>query len=90
MEKKETVKTNHLNIIKAFGDASKLSFDFVFFPVVFLLIGVYLDKKFSSTPLFIISGVAVGIGAFVYKVKKALKEFRLKDENHLTGKDKKL
>ena len=90
MEKKETVKTNHLNIIKAFGDASKLSFDFVFFPVVFLLIGVYLDKKFSSTPLFIISGVTVGIGAFVYKVKKTLKEFQLKDENHLTGKDKKL
>ncbi|KKQ97483.1 MAG: hypothetical protein UT24_C0008G0007 [Candidatus Woesebacteria bacterium GW2011_GWB1_39_12] len=73
MEKNKKIKPNYEPIIRAFGEASMLSFSFVFFPVVFLLIGVWLDKKFNTLPVFIVAGIILGIIIFIYQVHKALK-----------------
>ena len=50
-DKKREVKADYTNLIPALEEASKLSISFVFFPVVFLLIGVWLDKKFNTIPV---------------------------------------
>jgi len=78
MEKKGNTKPDYPNLFKAFGEASSLSVSFVLFPVVFLLIGVFLDKKFNTVPLFIILSVVVGIFLFIYQVKKAIKDLKKK------------
>lgn len=78
MEKKGYIKPNYTDLFKTFSEASSLSISFVFFPVVFLLIGVLLDKKFNTMPLFVILAVIFGFIIFVYQVKKAIKEFRKK------------
>ncbi len=72
------MKPDHSKLIYAFGEASKLSISFVLFPVIFLLVGVALDKKFNTLPLFIILGVVMGMLIFAYQVKKAIKELRKK------------
>jgi len=89
MEKKENIKPNYANLFKVFGEASSLSISFVFFPVIFLLVGVFLDKKFNTAPLFIILGVVAGFFVFAYQVKKAIKELRPKDDQPLAEKKEK-
>ncbi len=61
MVKKKEINTTRLS--EAFYEASKISFSLVFFPIVILLIGVWLDKKFGTIPLFIIVGIMVGLFA---------------------------
>lgn len=56
-----------LNLGKAFQQASVISFSLVFFPITFLLLGVFLDKHFKTTPLFIIIFMIVGIIIGVYQ-----------------------
>ena len=51
----------------AFYEASKISFSLVFFPIVLLLAGVWLDKKLSTTPIFIILGIILGVSVGIYK-----------------------
>ena len=75
MAKKEKEATaDYGKMIEAFGEASKLSISFVLFPVIFLLVGVWLDKKFSTVPIFIIAGVVLGIVLFVYQVRITIKK----------------
>ena len=73
MNKRKETKPDYSKLIYAFGEASKLSISFTLFPVVFLLIGVWLDKKFNTVPAFIIAGIILGIIIFVYQVRKAIK-----------------
>lgn len=81
MAKKEKLnlksKTKKINsqesftiLSKAFYEASKISFSLVFFPIVTLLLGVWLDKKFSTTPLFIIIGIISGVFMGIYKATR--------------------
>ncbi|OGM13454.1 hypothetical protein A3A76_04000 [Candidatus Woesebacteria bacterium RIFCSPLOWO2_01_FULL_39_23] len=80
MEKRKNIKPDYGKLLSAFGEASSLSIIFVFFPVIFLVLGVFLDKKFGTMPLFIILGVGFGIAAFAYQVKKVLSNLRPKDD----------
>ena len=76
VEKNKTVKPNYNSFISAFEEASKLSISFVIFPVIFLLVGVFLDKRLSTLPLFIVLGVVVGFIIFIYKVKKTIQDLK--------------
>jgi len=53
-----------------FGKATEISFNLVFFPVILLFLGLFIDKKFHTTPVFILSGCVLG---FVYAVYRASK-----------------
>lgn len=75
MEIKNTADLNYPKLITAFGEATKLSVTFVFFPVMLLLVGVWIDKKFSTLPAFTICAVVLGLVAFVFQVKRTLKTF---------------
>jgi F0F1-type ATP synthase assembly protein I len=84
--KKETVKKftakqkqegfSYLTYVlsEAFGITSSL----VFFPVVFVLGGVYLDKKLNTVPLFIIIGIILGIAVGVWQAIGVARDKRLK------------
>jgi F0F1-type ATP synthase assembly protein I len=74
----KTHKTDYPALIRAFGKASTLSITFVLFPVILLLLGVWLDKKLATTPLFIIIGILAGIVVFIYQVRKAVKDIQEK------------
>lgn len=76
MEKKDKLKPDYNILFKSLGEASQLSISFVLFPVIFLLIGVFLDKKFNTVPLFILLGVLVGIILFIFQVKSILKKYQ--------------
>ncbi|KKQ37247.1 MAG: hypothetical protein US53_C0023G0002 [Candidatus Woesebacteria bacterium GW2011_GWA1_37_7] len=76
----EQVKTNHnksnINLAQAFAEASKLSISFVFYPVILLLIGLWLDKKYNTTPLFIILSIVIGMLIFIYQASKIVRKLR--------------
>lgn len=64
-------KENNWYILgQAFYEASIISFSLVFFPIIFLLLGVFLDKKFSTTPLFIVIGIVLGVITSIYKATR--------------------
>jgi len=54
----------------SFYEASKISFSLVFYPIVLLLLGVWLDKRFGTIPLFIIAGVISGVVLGIYKATR--------------------
>ncbi len=75
--KKKKNKSGKLDWIKAMEKASSLSITIAFFPVIFLLAGVWLDKRYESVPLFIVLGIIVGfvVGFYVFiKEGRKLKE----------------
>lgn len=63
----------------AFYEASKISFSLVFFPIVILLAAIWLDKKLSTTPLFIILGIIIGVLTGVYKATRIKKPGSIKN-----------
>jgi F0F1-type ATP synthase assembly protein I len=75
---KEKSKLDYKNLFWMYGEATKLSLGLVFLPVAALLIGVFIDKKLGTTPLFIIVSIITGLFVFLYKTytsgKKLIKE----------------
>jgi len=63
-------KDSFRNLSYAFYEASKISFSLVFYPIVLLLLGVWLDKRFGTIPLFIIAGVISGVVLGIYKATR--------------------
>ena len=79
MKKKTTSQESFLQLSAAFYEASKISFSLVFFPVVILLVSIWIDKKLSTTPLFIILGIVSGVFAGIYKAMRIRKTGILKN-----------
>lgn len=48
---------------EAVGQAMQLSWVMLFSLLIPLLAGIWLDKQFGTTPLFILIGMVLGIGA---------------------------
>lgn len=65
-------------LARAFRETSTISFSLVFFPIILLLIGVFLDKKFSTTPLFIIIAIVLGVTLTVYQAIKLGRNIKVK------------
>jgi len=61
-------------LIFALGEASKISISLVMFPIVFLFAGLWLDKKLSTVPLFIILGIIAGVISAIYQLVKLKKD----------------
>lgn len=66
INKKES-KIDYKSLVWMYSEATKLSLGLVLLPVITLLIGVFIDKKFGTTPLFIILSIVVGLSVFLYK-----------------------
>lgn len=64
-------------LANAFSEASKITFSLVFFPIIILLAGVWLDKKFSTTPIFIIIGIILGVVIGIYQATRIRKNINL-------------
>ncbi len=65
-------------LVSAFEEASSISLTLVAIPVIFLFIGVFLDKTFSTTPLFIITGIIAGVTAGVWRAMNMGKKYKFK------------
>jgi F0F1-type ATP synthase assembly protein I len=70
----KNIKPDYQILFRSMGEASQMSISFVFFPIVILLIGVWLDKRFDTIPLFILIGILVGIIIFILQVRSAIKK----------------
>lgn len=51
----------------AFEEATSITVGLVAFPVIFLIVGVFLDKLLSTTPVFIFIGIIAGVGIGIYR-----------------------
>ena len=63
-------------LAEAFEEATSITITLVAFPVILLLIGVFLDKTFSTTPLFIFLGIIVGVLAGIYQAMRVSKKYK--------------
>ena len=52
------------------GKATEISFNMVFFPVLLLFFGLFIDKRLNTTPLFIVAGCIAGLFFAVWKAVK--------------------
>ncbi len=57
-------------LMLAFNEASKITASLVFFPIALLLLGVFVDRKFETTPLFILIGMISGIAIGIYQATR--------------------
>jgi F0F1-type ATP synthase assembly protein I len=62
-----TKKVEISTLIKAFQKASEITFSLVFLPSIFLLVALFLDKKYQTTPIFIIIGIVLGVSLGILK-----------------------
>jgi F0F1-type ATP synthase assembly protein I len=67
---KKSKKIANITFSSALREASSLSFALVLYPIIFLLLGVYADKKLHTTPLFIILGFFAGLVWFAWRAYK--------------------
>ncbi len=65
-------------LVKAFSEATNIVFSLVFFPIVLLILGVFLDKNFNTKPLFIILGIVGGVFFAIYQGIKTERRLRSK------------
>jgi F0F1-type ATP synthase assembly protein I len=65
------------SLAKTFEQASLMSLSLVTLPVLFLFLGLFIDKKLDTTPIFIIIGVVVGIGSGIYRAIRLSKNIKL-------------
>ncbi len=65
-----SAKAEKPNLFYVFGKASEISFNLVFFPIILLFFGLFLDKKLNTAPIFIVAGCLAGLFFAVYKAIK--------------------
>ncbi len=54
------------------NEASSISVSLVFFPILFLLVGVFLDSKLATSPAFTLAGIVLGVVmGFIKAIKVA-------------------
>ena len=68
------------NLVTAFEEATTISLTLVVLPVLFLIIGVFLDKTFSTTPLFIFVGIITGVIAGIWRAMAMAKKYKIKEK----------
>ncbi|OGM32814.1 hypothetical protein A2803_05705 [Candidatus Woesebacteria bacterium RIFCSPHIGHO2_01_FULL_44_21] len=58
------------DLARAFEEATSITFTLVALPVVLLIVGVFIDKTLSTTPLFIIIGIIMGVPIGIWRAQK--------------------
>ena len=65
----KTVKQK-ISLYYVLGKATEISFNMVFFPIILLFLGLFIDKRLDTTPLFIVIGCIAGLFFALYKAIK--------------------
>ena len=73
-ESKSPLQKNIAGVLREFGPYLTLGFQLAVAVAVFLLIGIWLDGRFSTSPLWTLVGLAVGIAGGFIKFFKAVSE----------------
>jgi|GEM_PF-3096485 len=81
---------NFYVLISAYKEATSITFSLVFLPVIFLIIGFFLDKTFSSTPLFIVFGIIAGVIAGFWRGFYISSHYQAMRKNRLSNSKNKL
>lgn len=64
------------DLAKVWQEATGVALTMVMLPVIFLLLGVFLDKTFSTTPAFIIITIIIGVPVGVWRAYKIGKKIK--------------
>jgi F0F1-type ATP synthase assembly protein I len=73
-EKQKMAKEGFSYLTYVLSEAFGITSSLVFFPVVFVLGGVYLDKKLNTIPLFIIIGIILGTMVGIWQAVRVTHE----------------
>jgi len=60
------------------GKALSITFKLIFIPILLLFSGLFIDKKFDTTPLFIVIGFIAGLFFTVFKALAIKKHLLIK------------
>jgi len=74
MEKEDKIKKRR-NFLYAISLGSLLGFSLVTPAILFLLFGLYLDRKLQTFPLFLLLGAFLGVGVAFYETKRIILPF---------------
>jgi F0F1-type ATP synthase assembly protein I len=80
-ESKNPLRTNIAGVLHEFGPFLTLGFQLAAAVAVFLLIGIWLDDRFSTSPLWTLVGLAIGVTGGFIKFFRAVSEME-KNHNH--------
>jgi len=81
-ESKSPLQKNIAGVLREFGPYLTLGFQLAVAGALFLLIGIWLDGRFSTSPLWTLVGLAVGIAGGFIKFLRAVSEM---EENEKQG-----
>ena len=80
--------TDLKEMAKAFEEATSITVTLVALPVILLLVGVFIDRYLSTTPLFIFLGIIGGVALGIWralevskKYKSTMKKFKKEKKN---------
>jgi F0F1-type ATP synthase assembly protein I len=76
LEKNKTSSGDLKDMIAAFEEATSITITLVAFPVILLVLGVFIDKTFSTTPLFIFVGIISGVVLGIYRAVDVSKKYK--------------
>lgn len=66
------------DLLDTFNEATSITANLVALPVLFLVIGFFIDKALSTTPIFIFLGIIGGVGLGIYRAMKISKNYKFK------------
>jgi F0F1-type ATP synthase assembly protein I len=64
-------------LAKTFEEATVMCLSLVSLPVLLLFLGLFVDKKLDTLPLFVIIGVVLGISFGIYRAVTLSKNIKL-------------
>lgn len=71
------MKNNEVkDLLRAFEEATSITVSLVTLPVLLLIVGLLIDKALSTTPLFILVGVGLGVTSGIWRALKLSKQIK--------------
>ena len=64
------------SMASAFEEATRITATLVFLPILLLIVGVFVDKSLSTTPLFIFIGIIAGVALGIYRAVKISEKYK--------------
>lgn len=74
------------DLMHAFEEATSITFTLVAMPIILLLVGLFVDKTFSTTPLFIFLGIIAGVGIGMVQAMRISKRYKFIKKINKDGK----
>lgn len=77
-EERKLATSDVKDMMSAFEEATSITINLVAIPIVLLIVGVFIDKTFSTTPIFIFIGIIAGVGLGIYRALAISKKYKFK------------